>query len=157
MDERVFYPSGDGVQLCALLHQPDGPARGTVVLAHGITVDKDESSGESGVGAFVELTDALRQRGYNVLRFDFRGHGESGEPSERITVSGERLDLAASIAYAENRWSMPPALVAASFGAVSAVMVAAERDDLPCLALWNPVLDFAKTFWEPVAPGGQAP
>ncbi|MGE5527940.1 MAG: alpha/beta hydrolase [Patescibacteria group bacterium] len=152
MTGKAFYQSGDGVRLCALVSEAEGAARGSVVLAHGITVDKDESSGSTGIGAFVQLDEALRAAGFNVLRFDYRGHGESGGRQEGMTIAGELLDLEAALTHARQRWGMPPALVAASFGAVSAVLYAAGREDLPCLVLWNPVLDLVKTFLEPVCP-----
>lgn len=154
MAEKLFFPSLDGTPLCALAHDA-AASRGTVVLAHGITVDKDES-GDSvhGVGAFVELAGHLEQAGYNVLRFDFRGHGESGGDQQDMTISGELLDLIASVDVARQRWHTPIALLGASFGAVSATLYAAHASagDLACLILWNPVLDLQQTFLEPVLP-----
>jgi pimeloyl-ACP methyl ester carboxylesterase len=149
--EKVYYQSGDGLRICALAHEVED-ARGAVVLAHGITVDKDESAGETGIGAFAALAEALVAVGFNVLRFDFRGHGESGGKQEEMTIAGELLDLTAGMDYARRRWNRSAALVGASFGAVSSVLYAAGRDDLPCLVLWNPVLDLVKTFIEPVCP-----
>lgn len=153
MTEKVFYASEDGVQICGLLHEPVGVPKGNVVLAHGITVDKDEDGdSQAGIGAFVQLADALCNSQYNVLRFDFRGHGESGHLPEQMTISGELLDLTASMDYAKKRWPLPTAIAAASFGATSAVMYAAEKQDIPCMVLWNPVLDLRKTFLEPILP-----
>lgn len=158
MAEKLFFPSLDGTPLCAVAHDAPAP-RGTVVLAHGITVDKDESGDTvNGVGAFVELADCLEQASYNVLRFDFRGHGESGGRQEDMTIAGELLDLTASVAAARQRWGGTRlALVAASFGAVSAVLYAAygRAHDLACLVLWNPVLDLRQTFLEPALPKPQ--
>lgn len=151
MPEKLFYPSLDGTRLCALVHDV-AAARGTVVLAHGITVDKDESGDTvSGVGAFVELAAHLERAGFNVLRFDFRGHGESAGRQQDMTISGELLDLLASLDVARRRWRLPLALLGASFGAVSAALYAAHAgaDDLACLVLWNPVLDLRRTFLEP--------
>lgn len=151
MGETIFYPSLDGVRLCAVVDAASN-AKGSVVLAHGITVDKDESSGAVGVPAFVELAARLTADGYNVLRFDFRGHGESGLTSRQMTIAGELLDLIASVRQAETRWGQPVALVGASFGAVSSVLYAAGIGGLACLVLWNPVLDLRQTFLEPVEP-----
>ena len=153
MAKKVLYPSEDGVQVCALLHEPRGVATASVVLAHGITVDKDENGeSQAGVGAFVQLAQALCNAQCNVLRFDFRGHGESEGSPEDMTIAGELLDLAASMEYARKHWPLPTALVAASFGAAPAVMYAADRHDIPCMVLWNPVLDLKKTFLEPILP-----
>ena len=151
MSETIFYPSLDGVRLCAVVDAAPG-AHGSVVLAHGITVDKDESSGTTGIPAFVELADLLIAHGYNVLRFDFRGHGQSGLKSRQMTITGELLDLIASVRQAEARWGQPVAVVGASFGAVSSVLYATGIGGLACLVLWNPVLDLRQTFLEPVEP-----
>lgn len=153
--KSITYESQDSLRLCALVEETGGPAKGAVVLAHGIVVDKDESDGtESGIGGFVALSQALTEQGFHVLRFDFRGHGESEGRPEEMTIAGERSDLAASMAYARERWSLPTALVGASFGAVASILYAADHHDLPCLVLWNPVLDFQATFWRPALPGG---
>ncbi|MBN2472924.1 MAG: alpha/beta fold hydrolase [Anaerolineae bacterium] len=156
MTRKCTYPSLDGIRLCAVLHEPDGSAVGSVVLAHGITVDKDESGREQcGLGAFEQLAGALVQSGFNVLRFDYRGHGESELDSTQMTVAGELADLIASVKYAQDKWSLPVGIVGASFGGVTSVMYAAHFD-LPCLVLWNPVLDVQQTFLDPVKPALQA-
>lgn len=152
MAEKVFYPTDDQVQICAILHETRSLPKGSVVLAHGISVDKDEDGdSQGGTGAFVELADALSSRNFNVLRFDFRGHGESkdGFKEEDMSISGELRDLTASIEFAERRWSLPMAIVAASFGAVSAAMYAASNQQILSMVLWNPVLDLKKTFLDP--------
>lgn len=153
MTRRVFYASGDRVRICALLHEPARVTMGNVVLAHGITVDKDEDGeSQAGIGAFVQLADALCNAHYNVLRFDFRGHGESGGLQEHMTIAGELLDLTASMEYARQYWPLPTSIVAASFAAPPALTYAADRQDIPCMVLWNPVLDLRKTFLDPTLP-----
>jgi len=156
MTDKVFFPSLDGIQLCALLQETSQTARGAVVLGHGITVDKDES-GDSvrGIGAFVELAEALTAAGYNVLRFDYRGHGESALDSTQMTIAGEVLDLIASVDQARARWQLPTAVLGASFAGISSVFYAAHYA-LPCLVLWNPVLDPRRTFLEPLTPKPKA-
>jgi predicted alpha/beta hydrolase len=64
--------SADGVFLDAVLHPAKADPVGTVVQAHGITVDKDEG------GMFVRLAETLSDRGFDVIRFSYRGHGKSG-------------------------------------------------------------------------------
>src|SRR5690606_6918533 len=152
MSTVVTYPSLDGVSIHAVIHDAGPGAKASVVLAHGITVSKDESVGESGIPAFVELADALVEAGYNVLRFVFRGHGDSDLPSRDMTIAGELLDLVASVQQARQRWDKPLALLGASFGAVSSVLYTANYGGIDCLVLWNPVLDLRQTFIEPVMP-----
>lgn len=171
MAEKVFYNAKDGLRICAIV-QPAShqPARGNIVLAHGITVDKNEDlSDDTGLGAFQELTNQLKD--FNVIRFDFRGHGESGGKQENMTIAGEYLDLAATISYIYKKYPIKTSVVASSFGAVVAVKYAAEYSQksmgrwiykllfprnvspsLFALVLWNPVLDLQKTFINPIVP-----
>jgi uncharacterized protein len=146
MSEKVFYTTKDSVRICALLDEPKVPAKGSVILAHGITTEKTED------GIFTQLSESLCYAGFNVLCFDFRGHGESGGTPEDMTIAGEVLDLKASIDYATKTWGKRNAVVAASFGAVSAIIHAASAIDISCMVLWNPVLDLKKTFLEPTLP-----
>jgi alpha-beta hydrolase superfamily lysophospholipase len=147
--EKVYYESKDGTKLCAEWQDAVGSARGVVVLAHGITATKEED------GVFTALAEALAHHGFHSLRFDFRGHGESGGAQEDITIMGERKDLAASVEYARSRSPLLLGIVAASFGAVSACCYAESSTDVSCLVLWNPVLDLRKTFLEPELPWAQ--
>ena len=57
--------SADGVLLDAALKRPNGKQRAFAVLAHGITVDRDEE------GTFVDLAHLLAQNGIASLRFSY--------------------------------------------------------------------------------------
>ena len=62
----------DGTALACTLHEPDGKAKGDLVLAHAMFARQS---------AFVRpggLAERFRGRGWRVLTFDFRGHGQSG-------------------------------------------------------------------------------
>ncbi|WP_054813437.1 alpha/beta hydrolase [Nocardia arizonensis] len=148
--ESLTVESVDGLRLDAAVHAAASLARGTVLLVHGITVDMDE-----GGGMFVRLAGGLAAAGFNVVRFSFRGHGNSGGTQRGVTVAGECLDLEAAVHFAQERFPGRLSVVAASFGAVSTVLSLpwlAERLDR--LVLWNPVLDLRATFLEPELPWG---
>lgn len=141
----------DGVKLDAdVRRRVAGPALGTVVAAHGITVDMDEG------GMFVRLADRLASAGFNVVRFTFRGHGRSGGSPEGMTIAGELLDLQAAGDVARSEAAGKGlSLVAASFGAVSAALSLPWLDRLLTgVVLWNPVLDLRRTFVDPELPWG---
>ncbi len=81
------------------------------------------------------IRDRLMRDGWAVLRFNFRGIGDSdGESSLGID---EVEDAMAAIDEAHQRFPETPVCIAGwSFGAAVAVRVAAERDDLAvCLAI----------------------
>ena len=73
MERKVTFPSG-GLQLSGTLHLPT-EARGpspAVAICHGF-------GGNSRGADRVAFAAALAQAGHVVLRFDFRGCGESEE------------------------------------------------------------------------------
>ncbi|MDT3444475.1 alpha/beta hydrolase [Pseudofrankia sp. BMG5.37] len=146
MDE-ICLTATDGVRLRLALHVSSSVERGTVVQAHGITADMDEG------GMFVRLAEQLAAEGFNVVRFDYRGHGRSGGASRGVTVAGEMIDLDAIVEDSVTRFGEPLAVVAASFGAVS-TLLSLSRLPVRGLVLWNPVLDLTRTFVEPELPWG---
>ena len=149
--ESITVESVDGVRLAAAVHKANGPARGTVLLVHGITVDMDE-----GGGMFVRLAERLTASGFDVVRFSFRGHGDSGGTQRGVTIAGECLDLEAAVRFLRGRFPGRFSVVAASFGAVSTVLALPWlTDGLDRLVLWNPVLDLRHTFLEPELAWGE--
>jgi uncharacterized protein len=148
--KRLELASGDGLRLDAAVHRPSGASAGTVVLAHGITVDMDEG------GMFIRLADQLAEAGFTALRFTFRGHGDSAGTQAGMTIAGEMLDLQAAIAFAAQEFPGPLSITAASFGAVATCLSLPYLElSLRSLVLWNPVLDLMHTFVEPELPWGQ--
>ena len=67
--ERIYFQNSRHLTLVGCLHPADSKA--AIVMAHGLINDK------SSQGRFDELAEAFNQTGYNVLRFDFSGCGES--------------------------------------------------------------------------------
>ncbi|MDT8913413.1 alpha/beta fold hydrolase [Amycolatopsis sp. PS_44_ISF1] len=137
----------DGVRLDSVWHR-GGPS--AVVLAHGITGDRHEQ------GLFGALAESLVSSGFSVLRFSFRGHGESeGQPRD-LTVAGQVRDLRAAVRAAGA--AGPVSVVASSFGAVSTTLALADPPSatppVRSVVLWQPVLDLRRTFLEPELPRG---
>lgn len=135
----------DGLALEAIATVPDGPPRGMLVMAHGITVDLNEG------GMFERLAEVAGHAGWATFRFSFRGHGRSTGTQRGVTIAGEVIDLECAIHEAQRRTPGTGRLVvlASSFGAVSTgILLPAllRRDVLHGLCLWNPVLDVAGTF-----------
>jgi alpha-beta hydrolase superfamily lysophospholipase len=148
MGAHLPLNAADGVSLDAVLHTAHGHRRGTIIQAHGITADMDEG------GMFVRLADGLAAAGFAVLRFSFRGHGNSGGSQRGVTIAGELLDLQAAVEFVSRHHEPPLAIVAASFGAVSTTLSLPYLDQLASLVLWNPALDLWRTFVEPELPWG---
>lgn len=143
--EKVTFQSKDEIKLVGIWHYPNNRASKAVILAHGITADKDEE------GIFVDLANVLQNKGFAAFRFDFRGHGESGGKSGDLTVTGELYDLEAAIKEVVNKGYRELGLVGASFGGGTATLYTAKHPNLiKALCLWNPALNYDHTFVNPI-------
>ena len=67
----------------------------------------------------------LARRGFPVLRFNFRGVGQSAGVHDRGL--GEQQDLEAAIAFLRSRYPVPLVLAGFSFGAATLVRSLAQR------------------------------
>jgi len=149
--KRIEYSTRDGKKLVGIIGIPT-EVRGFALLTHGINVDKNEFG-----NFYSDLADALYAAGVASLRFDFRGHGESSGSSMEVSVLGDELDINASIAQVQDHWDGKILFVATSFGAGPMILVAnREPNRVKGLALIAPVLDYKRTFLEPVTPWAKA-
>lgn len=138
-ETAYFLPLGDE-RLFAFLHRPPGPCRGGAVLCAPLAEEKLWSH-----RVFVSFARDLAARGFAVLRFDYRGEGDSDRPFERSDLRTRLEDTAAAID--ELKRQVPElrqvTLVGLRLGATIAAAVAATRDDVERLVLWDPVTDGA--------------
>ena len=149
-EEHVTFESSDGVTLSGICRTVDTKPKAWIILAHGIMVHKDYS------GFYPALAIDLATRGFASLRFDFRGHGETGGKTERMTVAGEVQDLAAAVRFLRGRRAPQITIVATSLGAGVAVLYTARARKPPsALVLLSPVLDFRRTFLKPETSWGK--
>ncbi len=147
--EKRFFPSLDGTKLCGVFTVPRKGVKGFAILLHGLGGTKDEYG-----GFYKELSEKLCGEGYATLRFDFRGHGESEGYQREFTVTGQILDIKASVREVSKIWNGNISLVATSFGAGAGVIYTAihGRNIIDRLVLISPVLDYQQTFLTPKTP-----
>ncbi len=141
MSETAFFlPLGDE-RLFAFLHQPEVPCRGGVVLCAPLAEEKLWSH-----RVFVSFARDLAARGYAVLRFDYRGEGDSDRPFERTDLSTRIADTAAVTDELKRRVTglARVTLIGLRLGATVAAATAAGRMDVERLVLWDPVTDGAE-------------
>lgn len=108
-DERLDITATDGVQLIGELAGTSGPG---VVLAHGENGDRR---------TWEAVSRTLASRGFRVLRFDLRGHGDSA--GERDLTASDR-DVEGGYRYLLGRKIRPVFLVGAGGGGTAALIVA---------------------------------
>lgn len=145
--KKVRLQTTDGLTLTGVWHLPKKQTEKVIVLAHGITVDKDEA------GIFVNLANLLEQNSFAVFRFDFRGQGESEGESVDMTIKGELLDMDAAINEVSKHRFTSIGLLGASFGGgIASLYAETHQEKLRCLCLWNPCLNYDHTFLHPITP-----
>ena len=145
MSIRIQYGSSDDVIIDAIIREHLS-ADALVVMLHGINSDKNEE------GFFINLSNALDYQKFNILRFDFRGHGNSTCPNGYMTIQGESNDFLNALMFMRKRWGNKPIIIiAASFGAVPVLNTVTHLPLYPVIGivLINPVLDLQKTFLYP--------
>lgn len=137
MEEKFYFKTSDGLRLCGILSKPQNSTNRCIILCHGITADKEEN------GIFTNLAKELMESGFNVFRFDFRGHGESEGKSVDMTVLGEVKDLEATVNFLKEKGYKDFGILDASFagGAIS-VFSFARKDIVKALVLWNALIDY---------------
>ena len=91
--------------------------------------------------ALRQLALLLADAGFAVLRFDFRGCGDSKGDHDSWRIGHWIEDIEASIEELRQRAGVRKiGLVGTRLGATLAVMLGSNRDDVDALVLWDPVI-----------------
>lgn len=144
--ELIYLKTRDGFKIATFITSPDAP-KALIILCHGITVDSSEG------GFFIEFEKLLIENNYMVIRFDFRCHGKSSGLPEELTLLGEFIDIDTVYSFVRDNYNYPIYIEATSFSG-SAVIKKFFYVESECngLILFNPVINYKKTFLEPSTP-----
>ena len=124
--EDVTFPSTDDAVPLRGWFLPAAGSDRVVVIVHGRNSNRTGDQGE-----LVPHAEALVERGYNALLFDFRGHGESG--GVRFTLGTvEQRDVLGAVDYLESRGFAPARMGfwAHSMGAATVLLASAASPDV---------------------------
>lgn len=139
----------DGFKLNARLCKPSQP-KAAVLFVHGICGDLDE------IGIFTNLERKLSTLGVMTLRFDFRGHGDSDGEASDASVQAEIRDLIQAMNFLKSEEDFSSiGVIAASFGASIVLLSDVLTASIKTAVFLNPVIDFRRTFLEPVTRWGK--
>ena len=134
MNDRSTITSLDGLELEAALDSPEDPA-GALVICH----PHPKMGGTMNAPLLVALVDHLVARGWAVLRFNFRGIGDSGgQPGTGVE---EVADARGALATMAARYDLPLAVAGWSFGGAVAIRAAAATPDLAACVAIAPAVD----------------
>jgi exosortase A-associated hydrolase 2 len=137
-DFRFLELNGEAV--FAAYHAPDSPASRAIVMCHPLGEEKLWAH-----RVFVSFARELSSAGIAVLRFDFRGEGDSERGFSESDFESRIQD--ACFAVDSLRELSPKVtevtLLGLRFGASVAAAAAARLKNVARLVLWDPVLDGA--------------
>lgn len=137
MEERFSFVDPSGHRVASILAVPEGSTDQIVVLCHGFLSGKNSTTNKT-------LTRILTERGIATFRFDFFGQGESEGPFKDLTNTLAVGQALAALDLVRQKGYRRVGLMGSSFGGLIAILTAAQRPDLACLALKCPVVDFAE-------------
>lgn len=135
--EKLFFIKSPCGNLASVLHEAN--SKKIVILAHGFTGSKHESG-----RLFVTAARSLAASGFNALRFDFTGSGDSSGEFNAMTPNTEIADLLAAIGWAKRHKYSRIGLLGLSMGGAVSICAASRSDSVDVLVTWSTVPEFGK-------------
>lgn len=125
---RLTFPNRKGLELSASLDLPVGESpRAYAIFAHCFTCGKN-LRGERNISL------ALTQAGFALLRFDFAGLGESEGEFFETNFSTNVSDLLDAAAFLAQTYEAPKLLVGHSLGGAAVLMAGPQIDSVESVA-----------------------
>lgn len=151
MTEQPFIFSNGKARLFGMWHLPETmPSTTAFLMSHPFGEEKLWSH-----RAFVSAARALAARGHRVLRFDYRGAGDSSGNSDETSLETHLEDLTEAYRQLVSSEStlQRVGLIGLRLGAAMAARFAEQMGDDPKVAngplvLWDPVMDGESYFQE---------
>ncbi len=128
--EKISFTS-QGEAIVGVFHWPNIEKPPCVIASHGLFSNKDSEK-------YVSLGDQFSRRGISLLRFDFRGCGESEGNISESTVSSRVEDLTMAIGFARSHPGVAPriGLMGSSLGGYISLIKAAGEEDIRAVVTW---------------------
>lgn len=144
MEEESVCFWNEGEKLSGMLHLPEKTPAPCLIYCHGFTGHKIEAH-----RLFVHAARYMAGAGFLVLRFDFRGSGESEGLFESMTVSGEISDLKKAITFILGRKETQDnkvGVLGLSLGAAVSILTASDDDRIAAVCSWSGPAGFNAPF-----------
>lgn len=126
--QHITFTNAEGRELSGKLELPiDTHPHNYALFAHCFTCTKNFS-------ALRNISKALVNKGFGVLRFDFTGLGESEGDFSNTNFSGNINDLLCAARWLKTHYKAPSLLVGHSFGGAAVIFAAARLPSVNALA-----------------------
>lgn len=122
--KKITFENEEGHELSARLDLPlDRNPEGYAIFAHCFTCSKDLSTTRN-------VSRALTENGYGVMRFDFTGLGDSEGDFSETNFSSNVQDLLAAADWLRQNHAAPAVLIGHSLGGAAVLYAAAELSEV---------------------------
>lgn len=145
MKEMPVIFKSRGKQIVGILHLPKKKNPPVIIMCHGFL------GSHIGVWySYVDLSRELAKKGFAVLRFDYRGSGDSEGKFENQTIKVKLEDFDNALKFLTQLKSLnlkKIGVVGHSQGGVIANFSAVKHQNIKCLVEWATVADFKLFPW----------
>jgi dienelactone hydrolase len=148
---KEWIRTQDGLRLSAIWARPGSSKvhrgvvhRGVVILVHGFAAEKDEK------GLFPPVEESLIERGYCVLRYDWRGLGESEgdfSATKLATHVDDFKDVVQWVFEQTGSTAENMSAVGFSLGATIVGLALSDGTQLGSASFWSPALMPDRDMW----------
>ncbi len=126
--KKIVFINSNGIQLSSRLELPvNEHPKAYAIFAHCFTCNKN-------LGAVRNISKALTENGFGVLRFDFTGLGESDGDFVDTNFSTNIQDLKDAAAYMEKELEAPKLLIGHSLGGAAVIFASTEISSIQAVA-----------------------
>ena len=136
--KKIFFKNSKNLNLVGSLWPSSSDA--IIIMAHG------SGGNRFAKGLFEKIAEDFQNHGYNVLSFDFSGHGESDDAIENMPNSID--DLKSAISYVKKEGYERIALFGHSYGAF--ICLKCFSQDIETMILLGPLTGPVNWNWESI-------
>ena len=135
--EPITFSTSQG-DLRGIIHYPNTAPAACIITCHGLFSSKDSAK-------FIQLGERFAREHFALLRFDFRGCGESDGLVEDTTITGRKEDLEAAMAFIQRHIpSSDPRVgfLGSSLGGFISLLVAPSYPSVKAVVTWATPISF---------------
>jgi alpha/beta superfamily hydrolase len=136
MEEFFYFKNISGKNLFGAIHYPEEKSSKGILICHPLFEEKLHVH-----RVLVDFSRLLSSAGFNVMRFDYFGEGDSDGQFEEATVESRLSDINSALDTFKKKTPIRKiALLGVRFGATLASLYAETEKEINVLVLWAPIL-----------------